>query len=386
MISISGQAVSQGVTNSTGTQKWPSNPPVGIGTQLDGGPWNALHIHYDSTDSLTRPAVLRFSQATSTNTNASGILGLIPLTPVDSLRYSSLIRGQDFVLRANHGDLILTDFWRSFGGSLGGAIRFATSPDSASLPLAVIDTDFERLTILSNGNVGIDLPPDSATGLGIPKDQLQIGGGVMPYPGNTYPNPGLSIYGGNWYENRPRFGGGLFPGDWRYISYNRWVDHTDTSSNRFHRSEPMSSSAVSFSENAGGNIDLSCFPYDVMRGIDDFTHSLTMEVTGNGLQMWSYESTSDQYHHLIDIFRPGYSYSWDSVRNVNGLCYLHTPVYIGTDTTDRWPNFTDFAHVNPTLGDGKTWMLAVNGPMVAKEIFVLDTVWADFVFQPEHKL
>ncbi|MDP4198804.1 MAG: hypothetical protein Q8922_02420 [Bacteroidota bacterium] len=73
------------------------------------------------------------------------------------------------------------------------------------------------------------------------------------------------------------------------------------------------------------------------------------------------------------------------MRNINGLCYMHTPMYIGTDTTDRWPNFTDFASVYPDIGDGKTWMLAVGGPALFKEAFV-STDWPDYVFDSGYPL
>ena len=379
VISICGRGVSQ-----TNTAPFPTIPPVGIGTQLDGGTISALQIHFDpGLLTMTWPAILRLSNGDNTNSDVFGILGLMP--PPMTTAYSSLSKGQDLILHENKsGDIIITNYWAapSAPAVSGGSIRFATAGDSTTYVLPKPpEKDFERMTIAPNGNIGINLPKDA-----IPKDQMQIGGGVMPYPGNPFPDPGLTIYGGNRYENMLNNSGTFFPGDWRYISYNRWCDHTNPGSNRYHRFDSISTSTISFSEQSGGMIDLSCAPYDVTRGMDDFTHYLTLKVTGTGLVMWSDEGGSDQNHHLIEIFRPGYSYSWDSVRNVHGLCFMHTPMYIGTDTTNPWPNFTDFAHVNPTLGDGKTWMLAVNGPMLAKEIFVLDTVWADFVFQPEYKL
>lgn len=38
------------------------------------------------------------------------------------------------------------------------------------------------------------------------------------------------------------------------------------------------------------------------------------------------------------------------------------------------------------MSDDSTWMLVVNGPVLAKEIFVLDSAWADYVFDPGYKL
>ena len=49
-------------------------------------------------------------------------------------------------------------------------------------------------------------------------------------------------------------------------------------------------------------------------------------------------------------------------------------------------DFTNFAHVRPDIGDGLTWTLVVNGSELAKEVFVLDSVWADYVFDPNYKL
>jgi hypothetical protein len=364
-------------TNST---PWPANPPVGIGTQLSGGVINALQIHYDPTKA-TQSAIIRLSEGPATGGTSFGILGLMPAV---TTTYSSLSTGQDLILHENRGDLILTDAYGQIGG---GAIRLATTPDTSLLPLPgptvpAHYADIERMTILSNGNVGIDMAPDP-NGLSNPLDQVQIGGGVVPYPGDPYPSPGLTIYGGNRFENMLKPGGGREPGDWRYLAYNSYVNHSDTSSSRYHRFQPVASSIINFSEVNGGLLNFTCSPYDSTKGLNDFSHAMTMELTGSGgLATWFLDTTSNPYHHLFDIYLPG-QLPWPVTRNTNGLSYFHTPVCITSDRGgDALIDFTNFAHVRPDIGDGLTWMLAVNGAAIAKEFFVLDSAWADYVFMP----
>src|SRR5438477_7336077 len=90
-VSVSVQAQS----NSNGTQKWPSDPPVGIGTELStpSGPQNAVHIHYDPLHS--QEAILRLSTGTRATTDTFGILGLMHGS---GSTYSSLSSGLDLVL------------------------------------------------------------------------------------------------------------------------------------------------------------------------------------------------------------------------------------------------------------------------------------------------
>src|SRR5581483_2547848 len=128
------------------------------------------------------------------------------------------------VLRSSSGDLVLAA--NTVQGS--PAIRFSLSPNDSAIS-AEKPNDQERMALLGNGNVGIDIPPDLTSGLFKPLDQIQIGGGVVPYPGNPLPTPGLTISGGSPLENTPMPGGGLYPSDWRYIAFNGWIDHTDSS-------------------------------------------------------------------------------------------------------------------------------------------------------------
>ncbi|MDP4243004.1 MAG: hypothetical protein Q8921_09740, partial [Bacteroidota bacterium] len=389
MLSISGRSFAQGGTNTPGGQPWPNNPPVGIGTQVAGGatPVDALQIHFDpALLTTTMPAILRFTNGGSPTSDTFAILGLMP--PPVLTTYSSISTGQDLILHEHSkGDVIITNFWAAGSPTAhtGGSIRLATAGDTTvrTLDTTLWHHDYERLTIAPNGNVGINLPPIS-TGLDSVAEQLQIGGGSVAGSGYLDPLPGLTLYGGNRYEGLPiRASTAFFPSDWRYIAFNYAIDHSNPDSTRNFRSARMGASGIKFADPAGGLVQIGAWPYDSSRGMHDFSRGLTLELTGShGLAMWSDESDSDQWHHLFDAYRPGYLPS-GTTRNINGLFYHHTPVYIGGTES---PDFTDFAHVNPTLGDGKTWMLAVNGPMVAKEIFVLDTVWADFVFQPEHKL
>ncbi|HWF43662.1 MAG TPA: hypothetical protein VG537_03370, partial [Candidatus Kapabacteria bacterium] len=203
----------------TNTVPWPNNPVVGIGTQLSGGAVNALQIHHSPSIVQTLPAILRLSDGGSTTGSNFGALALIPdTTATYRTTYSNLAKQYDLVLHENYGDLILSDFKRQ-----GGAIRLSTTPDSLTIPIAPPITpgnDLERMEILNNGNVGIDLPPDATTGLGTPLDQVQIGGGSIAPTGYTSPIPGLTIYGGNRWEGASKVGGGKIPVDWRGISFN----------------------------------------------------------------------------------------------------------------------------------------------------------------------
>jgi hypothetical protein len=247
IISIAGRAFSQG-TNLPGTIMWPSNPPVGIGTQvgLPMGPQNALQINFDSAHrSTTMEAIIRLSNANGggTASNTFGILGL--MTPFLDSSYSTLSKAQDLILHEHQGgDIIITNFWpgTSLSHQTGGSIRLATAGDTDFGMVPADSTlwkkDYERVTIMTNGNVGIDVPPDTATGLDSIRDQFQIGGGSRTPPGYSTPIPGLSFYGGYPYEGLPILGGGTFPLDWRGISFNQYKDHVGGYSSRF---APMSS-------------------------------------------------------------------------------------------------------------------------------------------------
>lgn len=387
-VAVSTHAHSQ--TNSSGPGGWPSNPPVGIGTQLSGGPVNALHVHY--TPAQTIPAIFRLSEGTNTSSSAFGVLGLMP---IGTTTYSTLSKGQDLILHENEGDLILTNYWAHTGG---GAIRMATTPDTTLLPIPGVGvpsahTDLERMTILSNGNIGIAMPPDATTGLCIPRDQIEIGGGIAAYPGNPYPTPGLTIYGGNRFENLLSPLGGNLPGDWRYISFNHYVDHTDPGPRRSHRMQPVGSSQIGFADADGGMLDFTTMPFDNAMTLDsamrDFGGGMSMHMTSNGgLFVWCDETKNGgiQYHHLMDLFRPGVT-PWPVSRNTNGLFVHHTPVLITSDSTSTPSiDFTRLANLHPNIGDGDTWYLAVNGPALFKEVFVNSNDWPDYVFQPQYEL
>jgi len=378
MISISGRVSAQ-----SNTTPWPPDPPVGIGTQTSpGGPQNALQIHYNSSDIHAMKPILRLSQGDSTTSGVFGILGLMP-APYD-ITYSSLSKGQDLILHEHsQGDLILTNFNPGTLAHPSGAIRIATTPDAGHLPFPAIGyRDLERVTILPNGNVGINLPPDTTlTGLGNPREQLQLGGGSIPAPGYLDPIPGLFFYGGNRFEGMT-VDSQILPAniDWRFIDFNHYHDpFTGTG----HRKARMASSGIGFSPLYDGMLQLAAWPYDTAHD-DNVNRGVVLRITGeDGLSLYSDESPTDHFHHLFDVWRPGRTYG-AITRNVHGLCFHHTPVLI--DTGGPTADFTNFANVNPDMGDNKTWMLVVDGPELAKEVFVLDTVWADFVFDSTYAL
>ena len=382
MISMSERGLAQ-----SNTWPWPMSGAVGIGTTVTK---NALNISFNSDIDT---AIIRLTNDTSSTVFA--ILGLMPpLTPYTN--YSSISTGQDLIIHEHsQGDIILTNYQSTSLSHPYGAIRFATTPSPSSLPLiAPPPHDVERLTINPNGNIGIDLPPDTGifAGLGNPMDQLQIGGGSIPPPGYTSAIPGLTLYGGNRFEGMLESSGGLFPVDWRYIAFNQYTNHSDTSTTRSKRIAPMSSSAIAFAANDntndGGMIDLHCIPYDSTTGLnDDTAHGINFHLMGNkGLQLWCDISQADVYHHILDILRPGYIPS-GITRNTNGLSYFHTPLYIGSDAGgSSLVDFTNLTNVRPNIGDDSTWTLAVNGAALFKEAWVNSSDWPDYVFERDFKL
>ncbi len=392
--------IAGGLHAQTNTAPMPINPPVGIGTVGSGSPQNALQIHHNPTNGFTLPAMVRLSDGAADTTVVFGLLGLMPSlgdTTFSSTTFSSLSRGYDLILHDHQdGDIIITNFsHRVLTHILGGAIRFATTPDTTSLPIPPpVGPDLEHETILKNGNIGFDLPPDTAVsdlGLGNPQDQIQIGGGsTIPPPlidpGYLDPIPGLSIYGGNPFEGMMK-SGGMFPLDYRYIAFNNVTNHADSSYRRHMRIARMASCGVYFSEVNQGQLQLSVSPYDATRGLNSFSKNITMNLTGSGgLALWVYDSAAaNQYHHLLDIMPPGDT-AWPLYRNLNGASIFHTPVYITSDSTSTpSANFMNFPSVHPAYGDGLTWTLAVNGPMLAKE-FYMSVDFPDYVFDPSYTL
>jgi hypothetical protein len=360
---------------------------------------DALQILYVPLSPICQitDAALRLTIGPGYNSPIFGQLGVVDslhdpyFHPTPAEWFSAFAPINATVLRSSEGDLVLSA--TTFNNTpthgplpLTASIRFGTTPDTLS-GTTEHPAEIERAEILGNGNFGLDIPMDLVTRLCKPLDQFQLGGAVLPYPGNPFPTPGLTFYGGSSLENTPHPGGGLYPGDWRYIAFNSYVDHTDTSANRSHRFSPVSSSEIAFSDNDnthdGGMIDLHCMPFDTARGLDDFRRGINFHLMGSkGLEMWCDVSDADPYHHLFDVLRPGYD-GGAGLRNVNGLFYHHTPVYIGGSET---PDFTRLANVRPNLGDDSTWDLAVNGPALFKEAWVNSSDWPDFVFQPNYKL
>ncbi|HZK76280.1 MAG TPA: hypothetical protein VFD13_05160 [Candidatus Kapabacteria bacterium] len=378
-VSLTGVLRAQTNTYGPPGQNWPDNPPVGIGTVGSGSPQNALQIHHSIAP--TWPAILRLSDGATDSTNIYGALALMPDTsPAFDSAWSSLATQHDLVLHEHVGDLILADF-----DPQPAAIRMSTTPDPTTLPPAGPPpyTDLERETILSNGNIGFDLPPDPTTGLGTPLDQIQIGGGSIAPPGYSAPIPGLTIYGGNRFEGMMRSDtAARFPVDWRTILFNHYEDHRTGYTSRF---APMAASGIEFSDFDSGLVQLDAWPLDTAHSLTDFNHEVTLQLTGQqGLTLFT--ADSGKYHALFDVWKRGYT-PWPVTRNVNGLFFHHTPVFIGTDTGANFsPDFTNLHGLYPDIGDDSTWMLAVSGAVLAKEIFVLDSAWADYVFDPGYKL
>ncbi len=377
LISMGGHALAQ-----TNTFPWPMNPPVGIGTT---NPKNALHLNFSSSGH-NDTAIIRLS-----NDTTSTVFGILGLMPSSYPYYSSISTGEDLILHEqSQGDLILTNFQSYSLSHPYGAIRMATTPSPALLPTPAPSAhDFERFTILPNGNVGIDLPPN-ASGLDSAVDQLQLGGGVLPDTLETDPTPGLTFYGGNRFEGMNEAdSGGLFPADWRYINFNSYINHTDSSSSRFKRMARMGSCGISFTNrifSESGDLELHAWPYSPTRGTNDFSQSTTLQLNGStGLALWIMDTLGNHYHHLFDVEPPGDTTG--GIRNTNGLSYFHTPLCITSDHGGvAQINFTNLPGMYPDIGDDTTWMLVVNGSGLMKELFILDSTWADYVFDPDYKL
>ena len=286
---------------------------------------------------------------------------------------SDLTSGPDGTGR---GDIIITN------RRIGRAIRFGATPDTGVLPVPgpgvpAYGADIEHVTILSNGNVGIDLPP-AVGGLCTPMDQLQLGGGMAIDSAYGAPIPGLTFFGGDRFEGMPRPSPytGNYPIDWRGIALNHWEDHTTGYAARF---APMPWDQLAFSPDDGGLISLGVFPWHTSDSLTSNDSGVFLQVTGQqGLSMFCYEGDSDPYHHLFDVWRPGFGTN----RNVIGLFYHATPVYIGSGA----PDFTNLVNVHPDIGDGKTWWLAVNGAALFKEAYVNEYDWPDYVLRAGYKL
>ena len=351
-------------TNSLGTIMWPANPPVGIGTETSGGAKHALQIHYASGVAGTKPAELWLSDGSSTTSTIFGTLALLPdSTGFPFASYSDLAHMSDLVLHENmglqgNGNLILTNFNAGLG-----AIRMATTPDPTTLPLPgpfvpPADSDIERMTILANGNIGIDLPPDSSTMLGKPMDQLQIGGGIVPEPGYAAPIPGLTMYGGNRFEGmlKPPPDTGSFGWDYRYLSFNHYQDHYTRAGARF---APLGASGIYFSDlDTLGMVQLQAVPWWTGDSLSDWSGGTTLNITGDGgLSLWCDQRRFGgiQYHHLLDVLLPGQT-PWPVTRNTNGLTIFHTPMLITSDSTS-----TPSLNFQNLTNSHRTWATARRG-------------------------
>jgi hypothetical protein len=146
----------------------------------------------------------------------------------------------------------------------------------------------------------------------------------------------------------------------------------------------MAGSGIGFSDGSGGLVNIGTWPWHTGQSITDFSGGTTLQITGtNGIEFWTDDSVLDgiKYRHLFDCWRKGYTGGL-GIRNDSGLFFHHTPVYIGGAGE---PNFTYLTSVHPATGDGNTWMLAVDGPALFKEVYV-STGWPDFVFDLNYKL
>jgi hypothetical protein len=175
----------------------------------------------------------------------------------------------------------------------------------------------------------------------------------------------------------------VLPGpDWRSIHFNNVPDTAGGSV----RLAPVSSSGIGFSEIEGGMLELGCWPYDVGRGMHDFTRGVSLHISGESGMFFSCDQGgTDIYHHLFECWRPGAT-TWPMLRNNNGAFIHHTPVLITSDTTSTPSMNYQNLPVRPNIGDDSTWMLVVNGAALFKEAWVNTSDWPDYVFESSYTL
>ena len=286
---------------------------------------------------------------------------------------------------STHGDMIFSN------RRIGKALRFGTTYDTGETPGAI--TDAEHVAIMSNGNIAIDVPPDSTTGLMKAMDQVQIGGGTIAYPGQAAPDPGLTIYGGNQFEGRTLPSGKTAPWSYRYISYNGYQNHITGKGGRF---VPLGASAIYFSDlDTVGMIQLTAIPWWRGDSLSDLSGGMTLNISGGsdstGLSIWSDEKRFHpgdtvldwKYFHELDIDRPDTAVKWDTA----GMTLINTPLYVGKvyrySNNPPFPGFPSYS-IQPDMGG--TWLMAVDGPALFKEAYVNETDWPDYVFTPGYNL
>jgi len=196
----------------------------------------------------------------------------------------------------------------------------------------------------------------------------------------------LTIYGGNPLEGLPAPGGGTYGVDYRYVSFNHYQDHLKlgTGGGRY---APLGASGIFFSDDSvAGMVQLDAVPWWTGDSLADWSGGTTLQVTGSGgLAVWCDLTRFGRgnYQNLFTIDRPDTSIPWDTA----GMCFIHEPTYIGKAYRNHfWPPFPGFESYSIQPDMGGTWMLAVDGPALFKEVYVLDTVWADYVFDPGYPL
>ncbi|GEM_PF-5390143 len=201
------------------TNPWPATGKVGIGTNIPTaqGPDDLLHIRGVDWTPVPDPAynhpALRISLTPYTSSapdpyGAAYHFGQLAMENNETY-YSSIAQKFDMILRADLSahDLILSTGYNGFDASNGlfdltpGAIRFTTTPQGPPLPGG---PDFERMTIMGNGNVGISTSN--------PSERLDVNGNIRlegddggGRPGRSIftssPTQKLNLYSNGWYSN-----------------------------------------------------------------------------------------------------------------------------------------------------------------------------------------
>ncbi len=318
---------------------WVPTSPVGTNTGVVGiqtGPLpsancnDLLNINGIPSTSASpwRPGVRLFYGGTAATLFGDLAIQRTPETylPITDRQLCALAMDRDLILRTEFdpantvgmGDLLIS----SQGG--GKAIRLCTTPTLSAGDCL----DVERMTVAGNGNVGIDLPhpgmkvntvptvladpclPDPNLNL---HDQVEIGGGLLPWTQQSFGAPGLTIFGGNVDEGAPIPGkpGETFPQDWRYIGFNSYINHLDNTGCRFKPIVPgMGSSRMTFAPGPGWENNTGLIALEAHLGDQSgngATNGTELELTGNQLTFFTGRvngTTASPFYSVFYAHRP----------------------------------------------------------------------------------
>ena len=243
-----------------------------------------------------------------------------------------------------------------------------------------VNGGIEKLTVLSNGNIGI--------GTITPANKLDVIGGVSIGSGNVNANTTkmflLNPAGKTWAISS----GGNMISETNFTIYN-WTDHNSTN-----EPTPQSYFSITNDGNIGIGVNNPGSKLDVLKSslingnevIANFMRAQTA-TGGSAIVRLGYHSTCDfeiNSGNASSGFRFGDYFDLNIVNNNTGGTY--GAINFATNGSAR---MTVKANGNVGIGTNNpgTFKLAVEGTIGAREIKVLTTTpFPDFVFQKEYKL